>query len=48
MLKREDWIMIQEKRTKGVYIKDIAGGCQVFCVTGFKPAPDRRTESRTG
>ena len=24
MLKREDWMMIQEKRTKGVYIKDIA------------------------
>ncbi len=24
MLKREDWMMIQEKRTKGVYIRDIA------------------------
>ncbi len=24
MLKREDWMMIQEKRTKGVTIKDIA------------------------
>jgi len=24
MLKREDWMMIQEKRTKGVYVKDIA------------------------
>ena len=24
MLKREDWMMIQEQRSKGAYIKDIA------------------------
>jgi transposase len=33
MLKREDWMMIQEKRTKGVYIKDIAAELGVHSKT---------------
>jgi transposase len=40
MLKREDWMMIQEKRTKGVYIKDIAAAL------GVHPKTVRRALSR--
>ena len=36
---------IKEGPREGEFV--FSGGCQVFCVTGFKPAPDLRTESRT-
>ncbi len=40
MLKRGNWMMVQKKRTKGVYIKDIAAAL------GVHPKTVRRAWSR--
>jgi hypothetical protein len=47
MLRRRDWLMIQERLRQGVYVKDVAVEWGGFTVHGEPGAPARRCTGGT-